>query len=215
MAYDRTVRGTNGNDIYYGDGTAERLLALGGNDTIYGYGGDDYIDGGDGNDLIDGGAGNDILIGGTGNDLIEGGRGNDQLSGGDGNDLLSGSWGNDELSGGSGNDLLIGGAGQDVMTGGSGADTFQFLAGDTALSVAKADRITDFSHAQGDRIDLSGIDDFTFIGRSAFSGTAGELRYAIRDGYTVIEADVDGNGSADGRIVLDGTHHLVANDFVL
>lgn len=216
MAYDRTVRGTAGNDYYRGDGTAERLLGLGGNDDIGGGGGDDYIDGGDGNDSIDGGSGNDLLFGGTGNDLIEGGRGNDRLDGGDGNDLLSGGTGNDELRGGSGNDLIIGGAGKDLMSGGSGADTFQLLAGDTAVPVAKADRITDFSRAEGDRIDLSSIGgDFSFVGRSAFSGQAGELRFAIRDGYTVVEADVNGDGQADGRIVLDGAHQLVANDFVI
>ena len=224
MAYDRTVRGTNGNDFYRGDGTAERLLGRGGNDDIAGAGGDDYIDGGDGNDLIDGGSGNDILIGGGGNDLIEGGRGSDRLTGGDGNDLLSGGAANDELIGGSGNDLLIGGAGQDRMSGGTGADTFVFLAGDTAVPTARADRIVDFSRAEGDRIDLQGIDArpsqagdqaFAFIGRSAFSGTAGELRFALRDGFTVIEADVNGDGLADGRVVLDGVHNLTSSDFIL
>ena len=224
MAFARTVRGTNGNDLYEGDGTAERLLGLGGNDTIYGCGGNDTIDGGDGNDLLDGGDGNDTLIGGTGNDLIEAGAGNDRATGGEGNDLLSGGAGNDELSGGGGNDLLIGGAGQDVLSGGGASDTFVFGAGDTAVALARADRITDFSRAEGDRIDLAGIDAnvrtgsddaFSFVGRAAFSGTAGELRFAVRDGYTVIEADVNGDRVADGRIVLDGAHYLTASDFIL
>jgi hypothetical protein len=52
---------------------------------------------------------------------------------------------------------------------------------------ANADRITDFSHAQGDRIDLAGIDArftvagdqaFSFIGTGLYTGVAGQLRYA-------------------------------------
>ena len=45
------------------------------------------------------------------------------------------------------------------MTGGAGADVFRYIAPtDTDQSGATADRITDFSHAQGDKIDLSEID---------------------------------------------------------
>ncbi len=51
---------------------------------------------------------------------------------------------------------------------------------------ANADRIIDFSHAQGDRVDLARIDArftvagnqaFSFIGTAAFTGVAGQLHY--------------------------------------
>ena len=48
-----------------------------------------------------------------------------------------------------GNDTIIGGAGNDTMTGGGGADTFVFRPS------SGADVVTDFSHAQGDKIDLT------------------------------------------------------------
>ena len=53
---------------------------------------------------------------------------------------------------------------------------------------ADADRITDFSHAQADRIDLSAIDAstgaagdqaFSFIGAGLYTGVAGQLRFSV------------------------------------
>ena len=89
---------------------------------------------------------------------------------------------------------------------------------------ANADTITDFSHAQGDRIDLAGIDArftvagdqaFTFIGTAAFTGVAGQLHIWQNAGRTIVSGDVNGNGTADFNIVLTGTINLVAADFVL
>jgi hypothetical protein len=72
---------------------------------------------------------------------------------------LIGGGGNDTLIGGKGNDILISGGGSDVLTGGGGADTFKYLKlEDSPTSkVTATDTITDFSKAQGDKIDLSGI----------------------------------------------------------
>jgi Mg-chelatase subunit ChlD len=78
--------------------------------------------------------------------------GNDRLLGGDGNDILFGQGGNDILDGGNGNDILVGGRGNDTLTGGAGADTFVWLKGDVGT-----DKITDFSHSQGDKLDLSDL----------------------------------------------------------
>jgi serralysin len=78
--------------------------------------------------------------------------GNDVMTGTAGDDALYGRSGNDTLNGGAGNDVLKGGAGRDVLTGGAGADHFVF----TSLA-DRGDRITDFAHAQGDRIDVSGL----------------------------------------------------------
>jgi Ca2+-binding RTX toxin-like protein len=82
-----------------------------------------------------------VLYGDTGNDRILGGKHSDVLIGGSGEDVLKG---------GKGADLLDGGTFRDTMTGGSGADTFQF-------SSLDGDKITDFSQAEHDVIDLSGI----------------------------------------------------------
>jgi Ca2+-binding RTX toxin-like protein len=148
------------------------------------------------------------IIGGTGADVIFGDGGNDLLRGGNGNDYLSGA---------EGSDRLVGGNGVDTMAGGAGGDTFVF--GHT--SAAKTgDVILDFSHAEGDRIDLSGIDAstrasgnqaFAFIGAKAFSGVAGELRYA--DG--VVSGDVNGDSAPDFTIDIANDLALVASDYFL
>ena len=87
-----------------------------------------------------------------------------------------------------------------------------------------ADRITDFSHAQGDRVDLSAIDadtgaagnqSFSFIGTAAFTHHAGELRYVSDGGVTTIAGDVNSDGVSDFQIQLTGAIGLVAADFVL
>ncbi len=111
------------------------------------------------------------------------------------------------------------------MTGGGGGDRFVFAAaGDSGVGPVDADRITDFSHAQGDRIDLSQIDangggaengSFGFIGTGAFTGVAGQLRYEVFGGDSVVGGDVNGDGIADFEIVLADVGGLQAADFVL
>jgi hypothetical protein len=58
--------------------------------------------------------------------------------------------GDETAIGGSGNDILYGSDGNDTLTGGDGADVFKFVAGDSGT-----DLITDFSIADGDKVDLS------------------------------------------------------------
>ena len=106
--------------------------------------------------------------------LINGTTGNDTLLGGAGADQLSGGAGNDSLSGGAGNDLLLAGTGTDTMTGGLGADTFKFVVGDATNNGANVTKtITDFSIAQGDKIDLSNLLSGTGILTTDFNATAG------------------------------------------
>lgn len=77
----------------------------------------------------------------------------DTVDGGDAN-LVLGTDGRDKLVGTSGDDVLDGLEHRDEVTGGSGADIFRF----TAISLdGHRDTVTDFSQAEGDRIDLSGI----------------------------------------------------------
>ena len=69
----------------------------------------------------------------------------------------------EDLAGGAGANLIVGGTGSDIMIGGGGADTFVYNLGDGS------DRITDFSFAAGDRVDLTG---------TSFIGTSGGGTYA-------------------------------------
>lgn len=192
--------------------------------TVDGGAGNDILTGLGGNDAIIGGRGSDTLAGGGGNDVIDGGIGNDRMAGDDGNDTLVGGAGIDQINGGAGDDIVNGGAGRDVVTGGTGQDDFLFDDGDFAgVTGSTSDRITDFSKAQGDIIDLSAVDaifggadnGFAFIGNAAFGSVAGQLRYQITGGNTLVTGDINGDGTADFMIRLDGAVALVAADFVL
>jgi serralysin len=138
------------------------------------------------------------------------GSGKDQLTGNDAANRLDGGAGDDTLFGLGGNDVLIGGAGADTLTGGDGADTFRFAAGDSGVGAGR-DTIADF-HKGEDKIDLAGAS--TFIGSSAFSGSAGEVRYAASSGQTVVELDSNGDGLADLQILLSGELQLSYSDFI-
>jgi Ca2+-binding RTX toxin-like protein len=155
---------------------------------------------------------------------IDGGSGNDIIEGSIGDDVILGAAGNDSLSGGDGDDTLTGGAGSDQLSGGAGSDLFVY----SALGESKGaniDTITDFQSLQGDRIDLSAIDAnskvagdqaFAWIGDSGFHKIAGELREAIgTDGNVHVYADTSGDGKVDFELILLGTAHLVASDFIL
>jgi Ca2+-binding RTX toxin-like protein len=164
---------------------------------------------------------NDI-VGNPGANTLKGSGGNDLLKGMGGADKLYGDAGADRLEGGDGNDLLSGGTGADVLVGGAGADRFDFDAISHSTGSAR-DQIVDFARAQGDKIDLSGIDAntrvdgnqaFAFIGGSAFAGKAGQLRVGSTNGEAVIQADVNGDKVADFQVAIN-TGSLAGSDFFL
>ncbi|MDR6293465.1 MULTISPECIES: calcium-binding protein [Inquilinus] len=243
------VQGTSGyNDVLIGSADANILSGYGGGDTLDGQAGNDTLNGMDGNDILRGGVGADHIDGGAGIDtamysesasavLINlaagtaaGGNATgdvlvsvENLYGSSFNDALLGDGGANTLVGNAGNDVLAGLGGQDILAGGAGADRFVYGSVGQSL-VASADRITDFSHAQGDRIDLVGIDAnttvagdqaFNFIGAGAFTHHAGELHATVSGGFTVVSGDVNGDAVADFAIVLTGAMALVAADFML
>ncbi|KGM32128.1 calcium-binding protein [Inquilinus limosus] len=226
------LSGSQGNDT---------LIGHFGTNTLQGWAGDDVLRGEGGADRLDGGAGNDTVsyfdsIGAVTVDLSTGtatgghADGNvlisiENLAGSDSyGDSLTGNAGANALDGLGGDDTLRGGGGKDTLTGGAGGDVFAYGAvGDSAVG-ANADVIADFSQAQGDRIDLSGIDAdtgaagdqaFTFIGSGLYTHHAGELRFAVVGGQSIVAGDVNGDGQSDFHIVLGSAVTLQAGDFVL
>ncbi|MDR6292478.1 Ca2+-binding RTX toxin-like protein [Inquilinus ginsengisoli] len=245
------IRGSSGADTLVLTGIAEgqTVNGLDGADRIDGGNGNDALNGGLGDDTVRGGVGADVLNGGIGTDLAiysesvlgvtvnlatrTGVGGNAQgdtltdienLIGSRSNDVLVGNAGANALLGSDGADVLTGAGGKDSLTGGIGADRFVYAAiGDSPVG-AGADLITDFSHAQVDRIDLAGIDAnttlagdqaFAFIGAAAFTHHAGELRATVAGAVTTVAGDVNGDGVADFSVTLTGALTLVAADFVL
>ena len=153
-----------------------------------------------------------VAIGKYGNDVIFGLAGNDRLVGDAGQGFYHT---------GPGDDVLVGGLGQDRLSGNRGADMFDFNAiAESRAGDKSRDLINDFSHSQGDRIDLATIDAntgvggdqaFALIGDEAFHGVAGELRFAAG----IVQGDIDGDGKADLEIKVVVAGVLVAADFVL
>jgi Ca2+-binding RTX toxin-like protein len=221
----RTGTGNSADNRITGNNLANTLTGLGGNDTLVGGDGVDTLHGGTGNDSLFGGTSNDVLNGDDNNDRLQGDDGNDTLNGGIGDDMLFGNAGLDILNGNEGADRLQGGAARDRMYGGAGADWFIFDDGDFgAMSVSGADQIYDFNRVEGDKIRLNLVDAnladgadqvFSFIGASAFTNVAGQLRYQQSGGNTYIMGDQTGDGAADFWVRVDGVHALVATDFTL
>ncbi len=219
--------GSSQNDTLTGSSGINRLDGGNGDDALFGLEGNDTLLGGNGSDVINGDAGADRLIGGSGNDDLFGGAGRDRLEGGNDNDDLFGGDNVDRLLGGAGNDLLVGGRGTDFLFGGAGADRFDFNnTSDSGVGPFNRDEIRDFNSAEGDRIDVFGIDaDINTSGNQAFNvvsdeftGTAGEImiQSLVRSGVNIqlISFDVDGDSRADMQIwVL--ADELDASDFVL
>jgi Ca2+-binding RTX toxin-like protein len=136
---------------------------------------------------------------------------------------ISGLAGNDTITGNSGKDTFIGGAGADVIRGNAGADLFKYAAANET-PVGAPDKIVDFQLGV-DHIDLSGIDAvsslagnqaFHFIGSSAFTKHAGELRVDVSNTtVTKVLGDLNGDGVADFAIHLSGHLALTSGDFIL
>ena len=157
----------------------------------------------------------------------------ESLVGNAGRNRLFGDGGADRINGKAGDDTIYGGNGSDTLVGEAGNDIFAYESpGHSNPGLANRDFINGFFRDAGnrDRIDLSVIDAnnltgandaFTFIGNAAFGGTgaasAGQLRYFTFGGgnHCIVEADRDGNGSADFQIFVNLTTTMVAGDFIL
>lgn len=231
-----TVSGTEADDRILGGAGQDRLFGNSGDDTIVITSVPQHIIGGEGFDtLVVAGGGvfalGDMHLTEFERFLVKDGSTLDVSnahfrpgpllgSGSQGVTIIGSDW-KDRISGTSGDDVLTGGYGGDKISGGAGADTFVFrqhwdIGGDEGR-----DRITDFSHADGDRISLEGaaqyVGEIHFIGDAAFSGSGEtELRAFERNGKYVVQGDVNHDGNADFAFFvtsLDGP--LTATDFVL
>lgn len=225
--------GTMGDDILQGYAGDDSLYGRAGNDIFYAGPGSDWMYGGTGNDsyVVDSydtvieaeDAGYDAVLamgsfvlaagssierlqahnpGASGPLDLYGNEFNNVISGNAGHNFIDGGAGNDSLSGLGGDDVLNGGGGRDRLIGGAGADLFVF-------SNYSWDKIDDFVSGT-DSIELGGLmefDEFTFIGSSSFSGTAGEGRFA----NGLFQLDIDGDSLADLQITLV-TGQLQASD---
>jgi Ca2+-binding RTX toxin-like protein len=222
------VAGGAGSDFITFNAGGFDALGEQGDDILFGNTNQNLLSGGLGNDFLSGDAAGDFLFGDAGDDSLIGGADGDQLFGGDGFDKLDGGADADRLSGGGDDDVLIGGAGVDVLNGGLGtdfltggteADNFDFNSIKDSVKGLDRDQILDFSHAEGDRIDLATIDAnthkggnqaFHFIGAHKFGHHDGELRYK----GNVLSGDVNGDGRADFEIHID-VASLLKGDFIL
>lgn len=240
--YDELYGGA-GNDTLNGGAGNDRLYGGAGNDFLSGaY---DYVSSASSVGVIDGGAGDDRALldfsnvtksvvftlnekKGSVSTATVGGKKTTSVTnveridifGGSAADTLTGGRLANEFFGMAGDDKLYGGGGADRLNGGDGADVFVYKA--IGESNARAyDTISDFSTKQKDRIDLSAIDAnsvggksndaFVYIGSKAFSGTAGELRFA----KGVLQADTNGDRSADLTVKLADVSKLSAGSFIL
>jgi serralysin len=81
------------------------------------------------------------------------------------------------------------------------------------MDFAIGDDQLDFGNIDANKT-ASGKQDFTLIGSSKFSGDAGELRFVNKAGGAVVLGDVNGDGKADFKLVLDHAT-IAADDFIL
>lgn len=204
------VRGTEGPDELAGDRHSNRVVGLGGDDSLRGRGGSDDLRGGEGNDVLRSGrsgafGSRDVAFGGPGDDKFYGFVNTEQYDapavnfvyGGDGDDLYRA---NESLarvaSGGEGGDDLYGGPGNDELRGGGGADSL--FAGDSCAFLPGPSE-----HAE--------CEFFYEPDNRLYGGRGDDDLHGSQDTFQN-EGDGDLLDGAEGRDLLDGGH---GDDFEL
>ena len=233
------LNGGDGDDVLNGGAGDDQMIGGAGNDTfiVSGQGDQVYEAVGGGTDVIL----SDVSYGLDAGQAIEtlqayhadsvaaislsGNEYANFIGGNAGDNSLYGGAGNDTLNGREGNDILVGGEGVDQLKGGTGADQFVFRDGDLSNDQWFYETITDFSIAEGDKIDLTAIDaDGAVAGNQAFTlasgaapGTAGTMWLTTVSGGTMINLDMDGDGKADALLHLANVSasSLSAGSFML
>lgn len=164
---DRTIYGTEEDDVLTGTSGNDSVLGGYGSDTLFGLAGNDTLEGAISNGYD---SAPDVLYGGEGNDRLAAGEGS-YLDGGDGDDYL---W---LHSGGDGTPTLLGGAGDDTlhgageMDGGEGNDEFYVYGNAHVTGGEGNDSYTFYLGASGEAT-LSGYEDGETISLSAYDSAA-------------------------------------------
>ena len=239
------ITGNSGANALVGGGGNDILTGNGGKDVLDGGKGADRMQGGTGNDIYIVDNSSDVIIeaSGQGTDIVKttvsaslsanvehltllgsasiNATGNDlanKITGNNGANRLVGGGGADTINGGAGNDSLFGGTGKDLLTGGTGQDFFVF---NTAPGAANVDRITDFSKAEGDNIQLRQAafkafgytgtlhadDFFAAAGATKAHDATDRLVYNTTTGALYYDADGLGGGAAVQIALLGALTH--------
>jgi Ca2+-binding RTX toxin-like protein len=188
----QNLTGSAFNDILTGDANANVIMGGAGNDIIDGHGGNDTLDGGTGvNTVSFASASHGVTVSlalqgsaqttGVGSDTLTNFQ---NLTGSAFNDTLTGDSNANVISGGAGNDIINGGGGNDTLTGGTGADTFVFSPNQAGTAT-----ITDFTHSQGDKIDVSAFSTIVSLTNVLAHATQVGVNTQITLGGTVIILD--------------------------
>ncbi|MBB2688977.1 UNVERIFIED_ORG: Ca2+-binding RTX toxin-like protein [Rhizobium esperanzae] len=183
--------------------------------------GADTLDGGAGSDTLTGGAGNDIYVvdnigdvvveaAGGGTDTIKTTLNSYSLASlanvenltftGTGDSTGSGNAAVNVITGGAGNDILDGGAGADTLVGGAGNDIYIVdNTGDVVTEAASAGTDTiETALASYSLAALANVENLTYTGTTAFTGTGNTLANAISGGAG--NDTLDGGAGADTLI---------------
>ncbi|WP_155773465.1 beta strand repeat-containing protein [Rhizobium leguminosarum] len=209
--------------------------------AITGGAGADTLDGGAGSDTLIGGAGNDIYVvdnigdvvveaAGDGTDTIKTTLNSYSLASlanvenltftGTGDFTGSGNAAVNVITGGAGNDILDGGAGADTLVGGAGNDIYIVdNTGDVVTEAASAGTDTiETSLATYTIASLANVENLTYTGTTAFTGTGNTLANVITggagndtlDGGTGADTLIGGTG--DDTYVVDNAGDVITEN---
>ena len=206
---------TDFDDVIAGDGQANRLDALDGDDAIRATAGTDTVDGGDGSDTLDysslgGVTGVAVTLNGASiSTVIVGGGNNDRISnienvvGSVGDDVLGGDVFVNRLEGKDGDDRFTASGSVDELIGGDGSDTVDYstLASASAVSVS-------LQGATATTVQVTGNDNDTISEIENVVGTAGGDTLVGDDQSNLLDGRA-GNDSLDGG---EGTDTLLGGD---
>jgi len=141
-------------------------------------------------------------------------------------DTITGGGAGDTISGGSGADIIDGNGGVDTITGGAGDDDFIFNDGDSGVTVATADVITDFVTTSDDidiggyvsgtsaitAVDGSGMADFAAVVTAADTWFAAQ---GAGNDDIYIAWDAAGSGNAYVMVDVDQSDAFAAGDTLI
>ncbi|MBX5236955.1 M10 family metallopeptidase C-terminal domain-containing protein [Rhizobium sp. NLR22b] len=211
------VQAGSGNDNITGNEANNTLWGNAGNDSLYGGAGADTLIGGVGSDWMVGGAGNDLYAvddnfdfviesANQGTDTVQTAlstytlRDNVEILTYTGSASFTGT-GNalaNTITGGAFNDTLNGGAGADTLIGSAGDDTYIVDNVGDSVTEAANEGIDTVRATSASYTLAANLENLTYIGTAAFTGTGNDLANTIRGGAG---ADtLDGKGGADSLI---------------